>query len=239
MSICISLNVTIHIEDANDKTNTQQWYYVADNNTTKKEDVPSWTELTNGNNGDYVVKILDTDFAFGYVYIKTMDQDGNENFAVSPQYQVDIQAPMILHNPMGKREDSYSVVCSDEDYPVIFVEIVDNIGIDAVVINGKTVTTDQNLPVGVGYGWTNPNAPSRTSANSKLYELAKPGDAGVAASNAMTILVVDEDELTRVNGLHATADADEIYSLNGVKMPTGAKLPAGIYIRNGKKFQVK
>lgn len=172
-----SLNVTIHIEDANDKTNTQQWYYVANNNTTKKEDVPSWTEITNGDNGDYIVTILDTDFAFGYVYIKTVDQDGNENFAVSPQYQVDIQAPMILHSPMGKREDTYSVVCSDNDYPVIFVEIVDNIGIDAVVINGKIVTTGSNLPVGVGYGWTNPNAPTPTSSSSKLYELAKPGDA--------------------------------------------------------------
>lgn len=170
-----SLNVTVHIEDANDKTNTQQWYYVANNNTTKKEDVPNWTEITSGDNGDYVVNILDTDFAFGYVYIKTVDQDGNENFAVSPQYQVDIQAPMILHDPMGKREDTYSVVCSDNDYPVIFVEIVDNIGIDAVVINGKTVTTGQNLPIGVGYNWTDPNAPTRTSANSKLYELAKPG----------------------------------------------------------------
>ena len=30
-----SLNVTVHIEDANDKTNTQQWYYVANNNNTK------------------------------------------------------------------------------------------------------------------------------------------------------------------------------------------------------------
>lgn len=174
-----SLNVTIHIEDANDEYETRQWYYVAGDNTTTKQqidDAGSWIEFPAGTSGDFVINIQETSFPLGFVYVKAIDADGNENFVISSQYKVDNQAPMILHSPIGKRMDDYSVVCADEDYPVIFVEVNDNIGVTNVIINGKDVTNGTNLPIGVTAGWTDPKAPQRQYLNSKLYELKKPNN---------------------------------------------------------------
>ena len=161
-----SMDVYVHIEDANDGTETTQWYYIADN----KNETPTegqWMPLTNGQNGTYTVTIEGTNFAFGYVYIKTKDNDDNYSYVISDQYKVDNQAPFIFHNPEGRREETFSVVCSDNDYPTIDVTVEDNVGVNAITINGNVVTNDTNLPIGVTTDVIN---------GIRHFYLAKPGE---------------------------------------------------------------
>ena len=50
------------------------------------------------------------------------------------------------------------------------------------------------------------------------------------------------DNSTAIEGIEASGEeqADQpVYNLQGVRMPDGASLPKGIYIRGGKKFVVK
>ncbi len=162
-----SMDVYVHIEDANDGTETTQWYYIADN----KNETPTegqWMPLTNGQNGTYTVTIEGTNFAFGYVYIKTKDNDDNYSYVISDQYKVDNQAPFIFHNPEGRREETFSVVCSDNDYPTIDVTVEDNVGVNAITINGNVVTNGTNLPIGVTTNVIN---------GIRHFYLAKPGEA--------------------------------------------------------------
>ena len=55
-----------------------------------------------------------------------------------------------------------------------------------------------------------------------------------------------EEELPHIGtGIHDVAAAETtatpgpVYNLQGIQMPDGAQLPAGVYIRNNKKFIVK
>lgn len=169
-----SMDVYVHIEDANDGTSTQQWYYIADN----KNETPTegqWMPLTNGQNGTYTVTIEGTSFSFGYVYIKAKDNDGNYSNVISNQYKVDNQAPMIYHNPAGKRDGVYSFVCVDvlEDaqhnkiYKPVELWVEDNVGVTNITINGTNVTNkdNNNYPVGVNYNST-----------TKRFQLEKPDE---------------------------------------------------------------
>lgn len=164
-----SLDVYVHVEDANDGLQTEQWYYVADNNKVERLEDSEWKPLTtakDGESGTYVVAIEGTQFAYGYIYIKAKDKDGNFSYMISDQYKVDNQAPFITHEPEGRREEDFSVVCSDEDYPTIDVTITDNVQVKTVSINGKDVTNGSNLPVGVT---------TKLVEGVRHFYLAKPG----------------------------------------------------------------
>ena len=66
--------------------------------------------------------------------------------------------------------------------------------------------------------------------------------AGEYAPDIRSSFVTLKDNSTAIEGIEASgeAEADQpVYNLQGVRMPDGASLPKGIYIRGGKKFVVK
>lgn len=226
-----SLDVYVHIEDANDGTNTEQWYFVADNNKIERLDDNQWIELKDGDKGTYKITIEQTDFAYGYVYIKTKDQDGNFAYMISDQYKVDNQAPFILHEPEGRREDDFSVVCSDNDYPTIDVTIEDNVKVQKIIINGVDVTNGTNLPVGVTSEVVNGVShfylakPGKEDAteydknrnpiipDSKVYTISASDAAGNTATRLMSVYLTHE----------WNKDADGNYIVEKAEEPTAEK----------------
>lgn len=68
---------------------------------------------------------------------------------------------------------------------------------------------------------------------------SRNGSSSSANAKAMSLSVIGEDEgTTAIELVDAVRNADVIYNLNGVKMDS-KNLPAGIYIKNGKKVIVK
>lgn len=66
--------------------------------------------------------------------------------------------------------------------------------------------------------------------------------AGEYAPDIRSSFVTLKDNSTAIEGIEASgeAEADQpVYNLQGVRMPDGASLPKGIYIKGGKKFVVK
>ena len=66
--------------------------------------------------------------------------------------------------------------------------------------------------------------------------------AGESAPDIRSSFVTLKDNSTAIEGIEASgeAEADQpVYDLQGVRMPDGASLPKGIYIKGGKKFVVK
>lgn len=164
-----SLDVYVNIVDANDKADIQQWYYVADNNQIERLDDNEWKPLDKTSDGNHTIVIKDENFGLGYVYIKATDKDGNTSYSISNQYKIDTQAPVIKHNPTGRREDSYSVVCTDDYFHNIEVTVTDNVGVTSVMVNGGKVDLSKNQDaktlglIGV------------STNNGKIY-LEKPGE---------------------------------------------------------------
>ena len=67
------------------------------------------------------------------------------------------------------------------------------------------------------------------------------GSSPSTASNAKPISISvlgEDDEATGIESISTARYNENIYNLNGVKM-NDANLPAGIYVKNGKKFVVK
>ena len=68
---------------------------------------------------------------------------------------------------------------------------------------------------------------------------SRNGSSSSANAKAISLSVMGEDEgTTAIEHIDAVRNADVIYNLNGVKMDS-KNLPAGIYIKNGKKVFVK
>lgn len=68
---------------------------------------------------------------------------------------------------------------------------------------------------------------------------SRNGSSSSANAKAISLSVIGEDEgTTAIEHVNAVRNADVIYNLNGVKMDS-KNLPAGIYIKNGKKVIVK
>ncbi len=162
-----SLDVYVNIEDANDKADIDQWYYVASTNGAIDES--KWKPFDKTSDGNHTIVIKDENFGLGYVYIKATDKDGNTSYSISNQYKIDTQAPVIRHNPTGRREDSYSVVCTDDYFQNIEVTVTDNVSVTSIMVNGgkvdltKTQAEDELGIIGV------------STKNGNIY-LEKPGD---------------------------------------------------------------
>lgn len=162
-----SLDVYVNIEDANDKADIDQWYYVASTNGAIDES--KWKPLDKTSDGNHTIVIKDENFGLGYVYIKATDKDGNSSYSISNQYKIDTQAPVIRHNPTGRREDSYSVVCTDAYFQNIEVSVTDNVGVTSVMVNGGKVDLSKNQDANaLGLIGVSTN-------NGKIY-LEKPGE---------------------------------------------------------------
>lgn len=163
-----SLEVYVNITDANDKTDINQWYYITENQV-DYEKIGNWISLDKTNDGNHTIIIKDQNFGLGYVYIKATDKDGNTSYSLSNQYKIDNQAPKITHTPNGRREDEYSVVCTDDNFQSIEVEVADNVGVTSVIVNGGTVdltkTQDAEAIGVIGV----------STKNGKIY-LEKPGE---------------------------------------------------------------
>lgn len=162
-----SLDVYVNIEDANDKADIDQWYYVTSTNGAIDES--KWKPLDRTPDGNHTIVIKDENFGLGYVYIKATDKDGNTSYSISNQYKIDTQAPVIRHNPTGRREDSYSVVCTDDYFQNIEVTVTDNVGVTSIMVNGGKVdltkTQDAEALGLIGV----------STKNGKIY-LEKPGE---------------------------------------------------------------
>ena len=65
--------------------------------------------------------------------------------------------------------------------------------------------------------------------------------AGEYAPDIRSSFVTLKDNSTAIEGIEASGEeaSQPVYNLQGVRMPDGASLPKGIYIRGGKKFVVK
>ena len=134
---------------------------------------------------------------------------------------------------------------------------------DRITAIGTKVTTGTSLSVGsngvLAYGYTNGYTEKSISASltagTTYYAYFANGGQSIkklvftpgSSSNAKAVSVIafeDEEEeataVTNVKVVQPAFDADAIYTLDGRKVSAnGGKLPAGIYIKNKKKFFVR
>ena len=135
---------------------------------------------------------------------------------------------------------------------------------DRITAIGTKVTTGTSLSVGsngvLAYGYTNGYTEKSISASltagTTYYAYFANGGQSIkkrvftpgSSSNAKAVSVraVEEEEemeataVTNVEVVQPALDADAIYTLDGRKVSAnGGKLPAGIYIKNKKKFLVR
>ena len=135
---------------------------------------------------------------------------------------------------------------------------------DRITAIGTKVTTGTSLSVGsngvLAYGYTNGYTEKSISASltagTTYYAYFANGGQSIkklvftpsSSSNAKAVSVIafeEEEEMeatavTNVEVVQPAFDADAIYTLDGRKVSAnGGKLPAGIYIKNKKKFLVR
>ena len=135
---------------------------------------------------------------------------------------------------------------------------------DRITAIGTKVTTGTSLSVGsnsvLAYGYTNGYTEKSISASltagTTYYAYFANGGQSIkklvftpgSSSNAKVVSVIafeEEEEMeatavTNVEVVQPALDADAIYTLDGRKVSAnGGKLPAGIYIKNKKKFLVR
>lgn len=86
----------------------------------------------------------------------------------------------------------------------------------------------------------NPSVSIAVKPNRWIMEVkSKGGNSSSSRAKAMFVNVIGEDAETNcIESVGAPHNDDAIYNLNGMKMNSN-NLPAGIYIKNGKKFMVK
>lgn len=135
---------------------------------------------------------------------------------------------------------------------------------DRITAIGTKVTTGTSLSVGsnsvLAYGYTNgymeKSISASLTAGTTYYAYFANGGQSIkklvftpgSSSNAKAVSVIafeeeEEMEATAVTNVEVgqpALDADAIYTLDGRKVSAnGGKLPAGIYIKNKKKFLVR